>query len=65
LSAAELDEIERKQSEKLLKKLLRQRNEEQEKIHRAKQLWTLLRRKKKVIRMMGKMGEAQVMLMNE
>jgi len=51
--------------ENLLKKLLTQKNEEEVKIHKARQHWAIVRKKKKVIRMMSSMGGQQILEMNE
>jgi hypothetical protein len=50
------DEYQRKLQERLLKKLLNQKNEEEVKIHKARAQWSIIRRKIKVIRMMSFMG---------
>ena len=49
-----------------VKKVMKQKCEEEVKIHNARKFWAKIRRKKKVFQMMYRIGEEQVMtLMNE
>lgn len=50
---------------KLLNKLLTTRNEEQSNILRAQRHWAIVRKKKKVIRMMSRMGGDTIQQMYE
>ena len=51
--------------ERLLKKLLTQKNEEEIKTYKAKQHWAFIKKKIKVIRMMQTIGGEMILEMNE